>query len=565
MKRIFSAALTLILVFALFAGCNGQENTGTQVPEATSAPSAPAETAVPTDTEPPDDPESMYPITDDEVELTLWHHFSPSLASAGVMESYSEHPVFQAAEEATGVHIEFIECHISARADQFAVMIATGEYPDMFRCFSTLYGSITKGVEDEIILPLDDYVEIYAPDYLAVAATSESWQKAIYEDDGHISQFKSFVTEGGNDQTNGLMMRADWLEELELEIPVTYEEYHDVLTIFKTEYDISDPVMLIKNSTMAGFAQGLGTWAYMTSSSGATASQSYFFQVDGQIVSTLTSPEYLEYVTLVHQYYEEGLVSPDWMTNEEDTTSESYNALITTGQCGMWSHNASFVDSLYEQAAQEGFEIVPVVGPVRSEGDSNLFTAYSEPMSSNALSISTQCETPEIAVAWCNFWFTELGSSLVDYGVEGLSWEWGDDGQKHFTELVTNNPDMTLTVAMNYYALGVEWTGVRSSDYIRMRDTYSDITRTCIDTWTAWRDDTNTRSLPTLSLTSEESEEFNSLYADISTYADESIAKFITGDLSLSQWDTFVETLQEMGIEQCVAIYQAALDRYNAK
>ena len=56
--------------------------------------------------------------------------------------------------------------------------------------------------------------------------------------------------------------------------------------------------------------------------------------------------------------------------------------------------------------------------------------------------------------------------------------------------------------------------------------------------------------------------ERKSIYSDIDTYMDETISKFVVGDLSLDQFDSFVQQLKDMGIEDCIAIEQTAYDRY---
>ena len=48
---------------------------------------------------------------------------------------------------------------------------------------------------------------------------------------------------------------------------------------------------------------------------------------------------------------------------------------------------------------------------------------------------------------------------------------------------------------------------------------------------------------------------------DLETYADESIAKFITGMTPMSEFDNFVKTLYEIGLEELTAVKQAHFDR----
>ena len=68
-----------------------------------------------------------------------------------------------------------------------------------------------------------------------------------------------------------------------------------------------------------------------------------------------------------------------------------------------------------------------------------------------------------------------------------------------------------------------------------------------------------------VTMTTEESDEFYAKYTDIGTYAQTELLRFVVGDNSMDQWDTFVDTCKSMGIDDCVEIYQTAYDRYEAR
>ena len=80
-----------------------------------------------------------------------------------------------------------------------------------------------------------------------------------------------------------------------------------------------------------------------------------------------------------------------------------------------------------------------------------------------------------------------------------------------------------------------------------------------------WSTDGTEWVVPAVTMTTEESTEYQSLYADIKTYVEESTVGMIMGTMSLDQFDAYVEQLKNMGIERVVQIEQAALDRYNAR
>jgi putative aldouronate transport system substrate-binding protein len=85
----------------------------------------------------------------------------------------------------------------------------------------------------------------------------------------------------------------------------------------------------------------------------------------------------------------------------------------------------------------------------------------------------------------------------------------------------------------------------------------------CYDVWTSNMDDAYELDTSVLALTTEEASAINKVVGDIVTYMEESNVKFITGALNTdSDYDAFVATLQEMGVQDIVDAYQAAYDRY---
>lgn len=40
--------------------------------------------------------------------------------------------------------------------------------------------------------------------------------------------------------------------------------------------------------------------------------------------------------------------------------------------------------------------------------------------------ITVACERPDIAIKWLDWWFSNEGMVLIDYGFEGVNWEWSD-------------------------------------------------------------------------------------------------------------------------------------------
>ena len=64
---------------------------------------------------------------------------------------------------------------------------------------------------------------------------------------------------------------------------------------------------------------------------------------------------------------------------------------------------------------------------------------------------------------------------------------------------------------------------------------------------------------------SDELDRIASLNADIETYENEMIQKFIMGQAPLSEFDAFIQTIKGMGGDELTQIYQDQLDRYYQK
>jgi len=69
-----------------------------------------------------------------------------------------------------------------------------------------------------------------------------------------------------------------------------------------------------------------------------------------------------------------------------------------------------------------------------------------------------------------------------------------------------------------------------------------------------------------LTLTQDEQDIYNDCWTDIDKKVTEMNAAFITGQADIEKdWDAYIASLNDMGLQDVIDIYQAALDRYNSK
>ena len=98
--------------------------------------------------------------------LTYWTNLSSTDAS--VMSSLDDNLYMQELQARTGVDLEFLHPAVGQENEQFSLLIASGELPDIIEWnWSGYAGGIQKAIDDGVILPLNDLIAQYAPNYAA--------------------------------------------------------------------------------------------------------------------------------------------------------------------------------------------------------------------------------------------------------------------------------------------------------------------------------------------------------------------------------------------------------------
>lgn len=209
------------------------------------------------------------------------------------------------------------------------------------------------------------------------------------------------------------------------------------------------------------------------------------------------------------------------------------------------------------------YNLTPLSYPVLKEGDSVDFWEYTSQlpdMVGKDVVVTSNCGNPELAVQWLDYFYSEEGVILTNYGVEGETFYYDENGQPMLNEMVVNY-EKGINTALNIYCLGE---GPMVIDFDRIINSLSDIGQQASDLWnTVSNSEVSVTTYPaSISLNASESEEISAFYGDIQTYVAENTAKFITGDYNLDEdFDEFVNTLIAMGSEKAVKVYQQAYDR----
>lgn len=569
-KKLLALLLCLGLLMSL-AACGGAESTPAASAEAAPAEdtaSAPAEEAEevdePEDVEEPEEVDEVsaeeaaepeaepivieYPLFDEMTTFTLWTSNSPDLSE--IISDLNEYTVFRELEKITNVRWDATLVSFFSSEEQFSLMVAAEDYTDVVcRALDSYSGSVDQAIEEEFLIDLNPYIDKNMPNLQGWFETYPTLRRELQSTEGAIAAFPKIYQEP-SDVTEGGCLRKDWLEELNLDMPQTYDDLYNILTTFKTEKGAKAPLIIpVNTGVQTGLIEGYGI-------------ASGVYQVDGEIRFGCIQPEFKDYLAMMNKWYTEGLLSDSFLSSQAEVLMDA--STILSGDTGVWyGTGIQSITQLLSMAAdaQPDMEITGVTY-VTVDGSQSHLGPVGQVFDSNMWSITTICEQPEVICQYIDYIYGEDGVLLANYGVEGETFEYDAEGNPKLTELVTNNPDFTYNLALNIYTCDRQTPIPFVIDEQKARNDYSEDQLNTIEVWNNATDGAYNLPKIGINLTSEETEEYNTIFNDIDTYMDESVSKFIVGDKPLDEFDAFVDQMKTMGIEECVAIYQGAYDRY---
>ena len=551
-KKLVALLLSLALVLSLGAcGGNGGSSTSSEAsPSSTTEESgAAAESGDESQAETAETGEFQLPIVDEPTTLS---YFVADDSNAAIMTTdWNDNEFYQEMERRTGVHLEFEMVSSADYQTNFNLMIASGNLADMIYVGASYYAEgVDAAIDDGYFLDLTDLVDEYMPNYEKIRTSDIQYELLSTTDSGRLGAVYE-LRQSKQGPWLGLWIRQDWLDDRGLETPVTFDDYHEVLTAFKNEKGATAPLILNFSGSDGEFG---------TMSGGLNVLNSWQLDETGKVNFGPYMDAWKEYVTIMHQWYTEGLIDPDFMATDERTADM---AKVVTGASGLFAALYT-MPSVYEAASEDpNMNLAPVNPPVMNEGDEGHIRLRDSYTSGNT-AISADSENWEVALRWLDYLYTDEGALLANYGVEGDTFEFNEDGEPEFTDKILANENgwtMTQTVA-SYLCPSA---GIANwSDWTRELAGVPEKDQACYDVWSEFSDDWRLPS--SVTLTQDESTERAALYADISTIVKEQTAQFISGALDIeSNWDAYISALEASGMERAIEITQAAYDRYLAR
>lgn len=488
--------------------------------------------------------EITYPLQTEGEELEFFTTLSGNISKMG--KTMGDLEFRKGLEERTGIKVKYVTPTSAQWEEQFNLLFTSKDLPDMiygnWRDFAN--GGADGAINNGYILDLTPYLADFAPNYWKTLQANDAAARAARSPEGKYYSFSSF---NHDVPCYGAYLRADWLKELNLEVPETIDEWETVLSAFRDKKGADAPLAF---GWSQFYTMGVFESAFETS-------HGMYVDNNGKIAYGPATSNWKTYMLKMKEWRENGLLDRNVATTEDDLL----NSYILSGETGAaigWL--SSGIGAKMNAKPEESFDLVGAPYPVMNKGDQpKRYDGTKSPINDN-MAISAESPNAELAMRFLDYGYSEEGDMYFNYGVEGLTYEMVD-GKPKYTDLIMKNPDgLSISDALTVYTHASG-----GGAYSMHNDAYLEqiVMPQQINCTQAWATDDSHR-VPGISLTTAEKSEYAQIMSSIETYVGEVTLGFISGTKTEAEVDALPEKLKEMGLERALEIQQTALDRYNS-
>lgn len=470
---------------------------------------------------------------------------------------YLESGVMAELEETYNVDINWDVYYYADWAEQRSLLLASGDLPD------AIWGSICLTDEqvlqnEDYFVDLTDYIYEYMPNLTAVFEEDPSMLAISTTRNGEIYGLPKSLPLRPEVCGDVSFINTEWLANLGLDMPETYEELADVLTAFTTDdpdgNGIDDTYGMSYEASLSGdLRQLLSPFATIVSREGNYMG----LTDDGEAVFMPIQENYYEAVQWVHELYEAGALDAENFTQD----SSMYDAK-TKGEDGAlvgmvygWTADAQLSTN------EVDYDLLPAVTGPSGNAYAENATDYLD-VSRNEFLVTTECDTDTIGqlMTWVDAFYTDEVSLQTYYGSFDVDGLWSEEDGTY--ELLVPEDGTSLDTAAwenSFRDYGPKYMSDEFAETVILPEDQGDGIKLALDEANI---DSATQTFPVVSYTVDQISEMATLTTDIYSYVESCYAQWALNGGIEDEWDDYLETLDAMGLQRLIEIQLEAYEVY---
>ncbi len=499
-----------------------------------------------------------YPIVEEPVTLSV-------LAPASTyVEDYSTNDFTKYYEKKTNVKIDW-QIISGELAQKLNVIVASGNYPDVFLNCGIKKPAQAQYGRDGIIIPLNDLIEKHTVNIKKVLDENEYLKKQYTAPDGNIYGLGASSFAYHARTSNKLWVYEPWLEKSGMEMPETTEDFKNFL-IKVRDGDFNgngkkDEIPFLGLGTRDTVKFIMNSFTYMDD-----YMDFEFFVENGKVIYSPTTDGFKEGLKYIQDLYKEGLIAKDsFVIDRQQRTAIVENQEYPLVACcpALW-YGQFTVNNGGTGRFAEFTAVPPLTGPSGRKA-----TAMRQPLiDGQKFSISASCEYPEVAIRWVDRFFCEEGFLEAESGQEGVGWRKAKDGEKNIFGQPAKYVDLAGEFGETQNKHWVQLVPEHRKDEDEFAFASDDTTGQSLEArlykesqkYEPYIED---KTLPDMFYDESVMNEYSTLKTNIYNETYRMVADMILGDKDIdSQWDGYISTLEKQGLKRYTEIQQETYDKY---
>jgi len=466
------------------------------------------------------------------------------LETETVTRDWSENKFFARMEELTGVAVQ---AQGVTDAEQYAQMLADMERGEvetdvLFKANLTRAQEIALA-DSGALIDLAPMIDEHMPNLSALLAEHPQWKETIALDDGRIVSLPLF---NARERQVMVWINKAWLDKLGLDMPQSVTELTAALEAFKDK----DPNGNYKQDEIAADLTGVFEMRWLLPYFGVVADDYNLARdAQGQIVFAPELPEYRAFIECLADWCESGVLPREAFTgshgaallDEQDENAPALSGLIVS----MTPYTVIPVDAV------EQYEALLMPGP---DGKTR-WRDFLGCVWPGCFAVTSACENPAEALKWVDALYGEAGALLAYGGVEGEDYLIGEDGLWNFNTSTWRDVNSFRSEILIY--TGIAAPGLYPSDFVERVDSAPD---QHVFAQNARVLAVAERVTQPYCLTAEDQQKADALAAVIGEMVDVGIARFVTGEVELSDetYGAWIGELKAAGSAELTALFESA-------
>lgn len=495
---------------------------------------------------------------------------------------YDELPFWKMLQETTGIRVEWTEIPSTSVIEKVNLVLASNNLPDAFLgCISN--DMISTYYDQGVLLKVNDLINEYIPNLAKIFKEHPYYASLAMAPDGGYYGFPYIEEMYGLVLTSGpFFINQTWLDQVGLPLPTTTEEFKNALIAFRDAGDLNGNGVADEIPYTLSFGNTNPYDSYDTfntfcaafgqaNTAGNNRSDDYMSIKDGKAIFTAADPAYRETAKFFHELYAENLIDINAFAPAADKATAHYTSVLSAsdaavyGAFGIWNVNT------YLQSEDVVSQYVPVPRLTGPNGKTGEALNLSEMQQAANFAITTACKNPEVLALLVNYLYTPELSVQANGSMAGYIMMYDDEGC--LRENLDENgkviyPEGSGWASVNdvrYNTRGSKMCSALFNDYYEKYVTYDFAAIPILEGQRGNGKDeilSDTANFPPILKTSEEQIIVSQLQGNIKNIVESYRMRWILEGNADESWDQYLSELNAAGLDQMVAAFQQAYDRY---